>query len=317
MAQPHEYLTYQLYQEYHKRVYSTRDVQTYMHFGAVSRTNAASQTELLTGYMKAMIEGIINDMNRFGDCWLLQAILGRELPAVHVLDYSALVYVHTSVFAPEEKPRLNTRSIPYTSEFSGSAGGLLYADPKAPSCTVDIREERLLHHQCRALQLYAQKRALLTRIEAFDAERNALNSQITGLNDRIFGLEHELAEARAALQDTASAVFAAERQKLLDAAQAQAQQLLDSAMGEASITAQQHLTQELESSANALHDAKAAMIREVDGMKSAVEKQLDGFIRVFDQLRHELAQSAADAAEQTAHARQALAGVLASKDADS
>lgn len=245
MAQPHEHRTYQLYQEYHQRVHSTQDVQTYMHFGAVSRTNAASQTELLTGYMKSMIESIIHDMNHFGDCWLLQAILGHEMPAIHVLDYSALNYVHTSVFTPEEKPRLNTRSIPYTSAFSASSGGLLYTDPKAPSYTIDIREERLLHHQCRALQLHAQKKALLACIDAFDSEKAALNSQIAGLKDRIFGLERELTEARAALHDTASAAFAAQRQQLLDDANAQAQQIIAQAgTAMAEVEAQQAAMQE-------------------------------------------------------------------------
>ena len=100
MAQVHEHHTHQLYQEYHQCVHTTEEVQTYMHFGAVSRTNAASQTELLTGYMKAMIEAINHDINHLGECWLVQAILGHELPAIHVLDYSALVHVHTSLFSP-------------------------------------------------------------------------------------------------------------------------------------------------------------------------------------------------------------------------
>jgi len=198
MAQVHEHHTHQLYQEYHQCVHTTEEMQTYMHFGAVSRTNAASQTELLTGYMKAMIEAINHDINHLGECWLLQAILGHELPAIHVLDYSALVYVHTAIFTPEETPRLNTRSIPFTSEFSRSAGGLLYTDPKAPGCTVDIRHEWLLHHLCRALWLHAQKKALLQRIEAFEGERSALHSQITGLTDRVFGLERELNQLRTA-----------------------------------------------------------------------------------------------------------------------
>ncbi len=196
MAQAHEHHTYQLYQEYHQCVHTSEGIQTYMHFGAVSRTNAASQTELLTGYMKAMIEAISHDVNHLGNCWLLQAILGHELPSIHVLDYSALVYVHTAVFTPEETPRLNTRSIPFTGEFSRSAGGLLYTDPKAPSCTVDVRQEWLLHHLCRALQLHAQKKALLQRIAAFDEERSALHSQIAGLTDQVFGLKRELSQTR-------------------------------------------------------------------------------------------------------------------------
>lgn len=388
MAQTHEYLTYQLYQEYHKRVHSTRDMDTYMHFGAVSRTNAATQTELLTGYMKSMIESIINDMNRFGDSWLLQAILGRELPAVHVLDYSALVYVHTSVFHPDDRPRLNTRSIPYTSEFSGSAGGLLYADPKAPSYTVDIRDERLLHHQCRALQLNAQRKALLARIDASGGEKTALNSQIAGLKDQIFGLEHDLANARAALHDAASAAFAAEKQALLDEARAEARQIIDSAnaikaeaekqqaavaqaqqaldaqleekrrqheaalgeqeaamrkrlaadaqqeaartreelrqefagavdasvymdmrsaMSESSIAMQRSMTQQLETSVDAFHAAKDAMVREVDDAKTGMEEKLDSFISTFDRLKRELVQSVADAAEHAAQTRRELA----------
>ena len=391
MAQPHEFLTYQLYQEYHKRVHSTREMDTYMHFGAVSRTNAASQTELLTGYMKAMIESIINDMNRFGDCWLLQAILGHELPAVHVLDYSALVYVHTSVFHPEDRPRLNTRSIPYTSEFSSSSGGLLYADPHAPSYTVDIREERLLHHQCRALQLNAQKKALLARIEATGNDKTALNSQIAGLKDQIFGLEHDLTEARAALHDAASAAFAAEKQQLLDEAHAQARQIIESAnavkveaekqqaavtqarqalaaeleavrrqheealagqeaamrsrladdarqqtaltrealrqefaqsvdasaymdvrsaMSETSIAMQRDMTQQLEASVNTFHEAKDAMVREVDVIKANMEEKLDSFLGAFDRLKRELVQSVADAAEHAAQTRRDLAEAM-------
>ena len=229
MAQMHEYHTYKLYQEYHKLVHNGRDRQTYMHFGAVSRTNAASQTQLLTGYMKAMYESIVNDINQFGDCWLMQVILRRELPAIHVLDYSALVHVHTSLFSPDAKAKLNTHSIPYTSAFSSSPGGLLYTDPKAPGYTVDIRDERLLHHQCRALQLYAHKKALLGRISAFDEEKAAMHSQLAEMTDRVFGLERELAESRAALQNAASQAVSDEKQKLLDEAGAQAQAIIDSA----------------------------------------------------------------------------------------
>lgn len=201
MAQYHEHLTYQLYQSYHKCVHSTPEVQTYMHFGAVSRTHAASQTELLTGYMKAMVESILADMSRFGDCWLLRAILGYALPAIHLLDFSAILYVYTSVFDPERKPRLNTRSIPYTEAFSRSAGGMRYTDSRALSCTVDLREEQMIHHLCRSLLLHASQHVLQAQLDAFERERIALKSQITGLKDRIFGLERELAAAQKALRN--------------------------------------------------------------------------------------------------------------------
>lgn len=280
MAQAYEFHTYQLYQRFHKLIHASDDVQTYMHFGAIARTNAPSQTEVLPGYMKAMIESIINDINQFGDCWLLQAILGHQLPAVHVLDHSAVIYVHASVFTPDDRPRLTNKWIPFTGMFSESVGGLQYADPKAYSLTMDIRSESLLHHQARALQLYAQQKALQRQLTAFADERNALNSQITSLKDELFGLRRELESTRHALHDTASTACEQERQAIMEAARTEAGQLLASARA-------------------ALDEALAEKRRErdaalTDALQQRMALQLDDFGAAFGRFRSSLLQELTD-----------------------
>lgn len=232
MPQAHDHLTRQLYQEYHKQVSSSGDVKTYMHFGSVSRTNAVSQQELLTSYMKRMIDSILGDISQHGDCWLLQAISDYELPAIHVLDASAIMFIHTAVFEPENRPVLNTRSIPYTTQYSSSAGGLLYTDRRALSLTVDIRGERLLHHLCRALRLHARTLAMQGQLDAAQQEKAALNTRINELQDQLFGAQRELTQARKALQDSASAMLEDEKTRLLDEAKAKAAAILEEARAE-------------------------------------------------------------------------------------
>lgn len=228
MAQDQEFRTYQLYQRYHKLVYNTRDNQTYMHFGNVARAGL-NPTEVLISYIKSMIEDIIKDINSLGDCWLLRAAADRLLPTVHVLDYSAIMYVYDSIFNPSQRPRLDTRSVPYTASLTGTPGGLLYRDPRTFEFSLDNRTGSSLGVICTSLLAYAQSRSLQHQLTAFEHERNTLNSQINHLKDEALGLQHELQATRAALTNQASAAFEAERQRLLQAAQQEAQALLDSA----------------------------------------------------------------------------------------
>lgn len=198
MAQPTEFATYQLYQTYHKQVHASDEGATYLHFGAVNRTSPLSQSELLTGYMQQMIGSLLEDMNTRGDCWLLRAIAAHELPAIHVLDYSAVAYVYTAVFCPEEAPVPDTRTIPYTSRFTRAPGGMRYTDHNARTCTLDLRATDELQPLCQALLMHARNRAMQAQLDTLVRERNALGSTINELRDRIFGLEHALAAAQAA-----------------------------------------------------------------------------------------------------------------------
>ena len=158
-----------------------------------------------------------------------QMILCRSLPAVHVLDHSAIHYVHTAIFSPDDKPRLTNKWIPFTNMYSESVGGLQYADPKATSFTVDIRGESLLHYLAHALQLYAQKKELQRQLAASAGEKAALNSQIAGLKDDLFGLRRELESLQNALRTDAGAVAEEAKQQILEEARSEAQQIIDEA----------------------------------------------------------------------------------------
>jgi len=195
MVQLSEHATFQVYQTYHTPVHISSVTQTYDHFSA-GRATPQPQAQLLTGYMQAMIDALQADLNHQGDCWLLRAIVNHDLPAIHLLDHSAIAYVYSTIFTPEETPRLDARSIPYTSGYSRSAGGMLYADRRAKGCVIDLRTSDTLHLICHALLIYADRKALSNEVQRLTDEKNALSSRITQLSDRILGLEHELAAAR-------------------------------------------------------------------------------------------------------------------------
>lgn len=197
MAQLPDHATSQLYEKYHTQVYAHRDTRTYDHF-ASGHSRTLRQAELLPGYFQELINAILSDLHTMGDCWLLRAVVNHELPAIHLLDHSAIAYVYTSLFSPEELPRLDTRSIPYSSSYSTSAGGMLYADRRARSCVIDLRCDEVLHPLCHALRMYASRKTLQDEIDRLNKENNALHSQITQLNDRILGLEFDCAARRIA-----------------------------------------------------------------------------------------------------------------------
>lgn len=201
MAQPTEFSTYQLYQTYHKQVHSSDEAVTYLHFGAVSRTSPLTPAELLTTYMQEMINSLITDVNTRGDSWLLRAIIAHELPAIHVLDFSAVAYVYSLVFCPDETPVPDTRTIPYTSRFSRHPGGMRYSDRKARTCTLDLRASDELQPLCQALLMYAAHRSAQDELDRARQERTALNSTINELRDQIFGLERELKALRESTSD--------------------------------------------------------------------------------------------------------------------
>ena len=194
MAQPLDHATYQLYETYHTPVHVMRDMRTYDHF-ASAYSHTIRQVELLTSYMQEMINALLQDVNEKGDCWLLRSIISHDLPSIHLLDHSAIAYVYTLLLAPEETPTLDTRSIPYSSAFSRSAGGMLYADRHARACVIDQRTDELLHPLCHALLMYAREKALHAECARLEAEKTALNSRITQLNDQILGLERDLGHA--------------------------------------------------------------------------------------------------------------------------
>lgn len=194
MAQPLDHATYQLYETYHTPVHVMRDVRTYDHF-ASTYSHTIRQVELLTAYMREMSNAILQDVNEKGDCWLLRSIINHDLPSIHLLDHSAIAYIYTLLLAPDETPTLDTRSIPYSSAFSRSSGGMLYADRHARACVIDQRTDELLHPLCHALLMYAKEKAIHTECARLEAEKTALNSRITQLSDQILGLERDLAHA--------------------------------------------------------------------------------------------------------------------------
>lgn len=192
MAQPLDHATFQLYQSSHRQVYASRDTLTYDHF-SISRSADVRQAELLTSYLQSMIDALFSDLNQRGDCWLLRAIVSHELPAIHLLDHSAIAYVYATLFTPEETPLLNGRSIPYSGAFSYSPGGMLYTDRRARTCVIDLRGNGTLHLLCHALLMYADRQTLVQKVQRLESEKNALGSRITQLSDHILGLERELA----------------------------------------------------------------------------------------------------------------------------
>ncbi len=194
MAQLLDHATLQLYRTYHQQVFASRDTHTYDHFSS-GKAREMRQEALLTTYMQEMVNALLADVNTRGDCWLLRAIVTHELPAIHLLDHSAIAYVYATLFTPEEAPRLDTRSIPYTSGWSRSAGGMLYSDKRARSCIIDLRSSDVLHLLCHALLMYAAQKTQTDDIRRLTEEKNALNSRITQLNDQILGLQRELAAA--------------------------------------------------------------------------------------------------------------------------
>lgn len=195
--------TYQLYETYHIPVNVQRDLRTYDHFSS-NHSRTLRQEELLTGYLAKMIAAIRQDLNARGDCWLLRAIVQREVPAIHLLDHSAIAYVYASLFTPDELPRLDTRTIPYSSAYSASAGGMRFADRHAKGCVIDLRSDAMLHLLCHALLMYAEKKVMELQIAQLLESHNTLMGQITQLNDSVMGLQHQLMLATAALSTAAA-----------------------------------------------------------------------------------------------------------------
>ena len=195
MAQLLDHATYQLYETYHTPVNILNDRRTYDHF-ASGHSRTLRQPELLPTYMEQMINAILADVNNRGECWLLRAIVTHELPSIHLLDHSAIACVYALLFTPEEAPRPDTRSIPYSSGFSTTPGGMLYTDRRARACVLDLRSDELLHPLCHALLMYAECKAGRDAVQRLMEEQNALNSRITQLTDHILGLERELAALR-------------------------------------------------------------------------------------------------------------------------
>ena len=195
MAQMRDHATYQLYETYHAPVHVLRDVRTYDHF-ASAHSRTLRQAELLTAYMQQLLEAIRSDVNERGDCWLLRAIVSRELPAIHLLDHSAIACVYAEFFTPEEAPVPDSRSIPYSSAYSSSAGGMLYTDRRARTCVLDLRSDSMLHPLCHALLMHAARKEMERSVFRLTEEKNALGSRITQLSDRILGLERDLAQAQ-------------------------------------------------------------------------------------------------------------------------
>lgn len=197
MPQPSIHATRLLYDTYHAPVYVQRDLRTYDHF-ASAHARTMRQQELLTTYMSRMLHALQEDLNTRGDCWLLRAIVQHELPAIHLLDHSAIACVYAMIFTPEEALQPDSRSIPYTSTFSRSPGGMLYTDHRARSFILDLRSDDVLHLICHALLMYAASKARDNDVQRLTSEKNALASHITLLSDRILGLERELALLRSA-----------------------------------------------------------------------------------------------------------------------
>ena len=187
-----DHATWQLYETYHTPVNVRRDLRTYDHFSSLT-ARQMRQENLLTTYLTQMIAAIREDIDTRGDCWLLQDILTREVPAIHLLDHSAIAYVYATVFTPEEAPQPDQRTIPYSAAYSTSVGGMRYADRRARTCVIDLRCDDTLHPLCHALRMCAERQREHNQVLALTQERTALLSRITQLQDRILGLEHDLA----------------------------------------------------------------------------------------------------------------------------
>ncbi|MBQ2953711.1 MAG: hypothetical protein IJE07_09175 [Clostridia bacterium] len=202
MNQPADQATLEVYQLYHVPVNVQRDRRTYDHF-ASAHSRTLRQEQLLTTYLQEMVAAITREVNEGSTCWLLQAIVRQELPAIHLLDRSAIACVYASVFTPQELPRLDTRSIPYSSAFSSSPGGMRYADRNARTAIVDLRADAALHPLCHALLAHARASEQALAASRSGEEARQMHHQLIsayddalGLRQEIARLEQELAEAR-------------------------------------------------------------------------------------------------------------------------
>lgn len=202
MTQPIEHATRELYDAYHLPVNVQRDKRTYDHF-ASAHSRTMRQEQLLTTYMEQMIAAITGDVTTRGDCWLLRAIVQQELPAIHLLDRSAIACVYARIFTPDEQPRPDMRTIPFSAAFSPSAGGMRYADRHARTAVIDLRTDAALHPLCHALLAHARALAREQAAQKLQEEALALNHRITALQDRLLGQERELHRLEAALQAAA------------------------------------------------------------------------------------------------------------------
>lgn len=221
MHQPIEHATRELYETYHVPVNVQRDKRTYDHF-ASAHSRSLRQEQLLTAYMEQMIAAIARDVSTRGDCWLLRAIVQQELPAIHLLDRSAIACVYASIFTPDEQPRLDMRSIPYSAAFSSSAGGMRYADRHARTAVIDLRTDAALHPLCHALLTHARALACERQVAQLQEDALALNHRINALCDQLLGQEHTLHQLEQALSDPCcgAAAPAASPERPADAAPA-------------------------------------------------------------------------------------------------
>ncbi len=197
MPQSIEHATWQLYETFHIPVNVRRDLRTYDHFSS-AHARSLRQEQLLTTYFTQMVDAIRRDLETQDGCWLLEAILQREIPAIHLLDHSAIAYVYAAMFTPDELPRLDAFSIPFSSAYSSSPRGMRYADRHARSCVIDLRSDDMLHIICRTLLMHA---ALRTRERMTDDMRQEilrLHSIITQLQDQLLGISCQLDAARKA-----------------------------------------------------------------------------------------------------------------------
>lgn len=205
MSTPTEHATWQLYETYHVPVNVQRDRRTYDHF-ASSHSRSMRQEQLLTTYMAEMIKAIRQDVHTHGDCWLLQAIVKHELPAIHLLDRSAIACVYAACFTPDEIAETDTRTIPYSTQCCATPGGMRYADRRARAYVIDLRSDAALQPLCHALLARAAQFQALKELQDILAQMRASHSVISELRDRsleqnreIFRLQSELSTARLAL----------------------------------------------------------------------------------------------------------------------
>lgn len=200
MLQPTDELTLQLYETFHVSVNVQRDRRTYDHFtSAHSRT--MRQEQLLTTYLEQMTDAIREEISNSGNCWLLRAIIQQELPAIHLLDRSAIALVYASVFTPDEMPRLDARTIPYSASYSPSAGGMRFADRHARTTTIDLRTDAALHPLCHALLAYAQSLKQEAAVHLLEQQALDLQHHINSLRDHILGQERDIFTLEQALCD--------------------------------------------------------------------------------------------------------------------
>ena len=182
--------TKRIYERYHGSATNRGALLNYQHFSAV-RVELISQAQLFTDYLREMIDGVVRELETGYTCWLLRAVTQGALQAVHVLDYSAIMYVYNTVVRPGREPRLDTRWIPYTSRFSDSVAGLMYNDSRIARFTVDLRTDAAFVKACAALLDYAAQHG--TPASSAD-DADALRAQLAALTAENAALRQALKE---------------------------------------------------------------------------------------------------------------------------